>query len=169
MADRGRLCFGLALGTKWNALYVLAAFALLVAGLGRRRPPARRAGDRATRADLRDGIPAFVSLVRAGRGRLRGHLGRAGSPPAAGTTGLGRHSTRTRGRPGSSGAPLASLLHYQRDIWNFHTGDFINHAQHSYRANPIGWLVVARPIGIDAVNDIRPAPTAAPAPTTASG
>ena len=26
------------------------------------------------------------------------------------------------------GEPLASLLHYQYDIWNFHTGDFINQA-----------------------------------------
>ena len=47
-------------------------------------------------------------------------------------------------------------MHYQKDIWNFHTGDFINNAEHSYRADPAGWLVVARPIGIDAVNDIKP-------------
>ena len=33
-----------------------------------------------------------------------------------------------------------------------HTGDFINQAQHTYRADPGGWLIVARPIGIDAVN-----------------
>ena len=45
------------------------------------------------------------------------------------------------------GEPLASLLHYQYDIWNFHTGDFINQAQHTYRADPAGWLIVARPIG----------------------
>ena len=54
------------------------------------------------------------------------------------------------------GKPLASLLHYQYDIWNFHTGDFINQAQHTYRADPGGWLIVARPIGIDAVNSIKP-------------
>jgi dolichyl-phosphate-mannose-protein mannosyltransferase len=54
------------------------------------------------------------------------------------------------------GKPLASLLHYQHDIWNFHTGDFINQAQHTYRADPAGWLIVARPIGIDAVNGIKP-------------
>ena len=38
------------------------------------------------------------------------------------------------------GTPLASLLHYQRDIWNFHTGDFINHAQHAYApTRSAGW------------------------------
>ena len=41
-------------------------------------------------------------------------------------------------------------------MWNFHTGDYINQAQHTYRADPGGWLIVARPIGIDAVNDIKP-------------
>jgi dolichyl-phosphate-mannose-protein mannosyltransferase len=54
------------------------------------------------------------------------------------------------------GKPLASLLHYHQDIWNFHTGDFISNAEHAYRANPAGWLLVARPIGIDAVNSIKP-------------
>ena len=139
---------GLALGTKWNALYVLAAFALLVAGLGRRRPPARRGG------------PAREPGRRPRRRRRRSSPGRglrsastsppgpAGSPPVRRVRPqLGRAAPRGRHDASASGAPLASLLHYQRDIWNFHTGDFINHAQHAYRANPIGWLVLARPIG----------------------
>ena len=54
------------------------------------------------------------------------------------------------------GEPIASFIHYQVDIWNFHTGDFINKAEHAYRADPAGWLVLARPIGIDAVNGIKP-------------
>ena len=54
------------------------------------------------------------------------------------------------------GKPLASLLHYQYDIWNFHTGDFINHAAALLPRRPGGWLIVARPIGIDAVNGIKP-------------
>ena len=57
------LCFGLAVGTKWNALYVLAAFALLSLAwdVGARRLAG--AGGRANHGILRDGIPAFVSLV----------------------------------------------------------------------------------------------------------
>ena len=104
---------------------------------------------------LRDGVPAFVSLVvLAGvvyLGTWAGWLSTSGgydrdwgaNNPDARTTQL-------------LGEPLASWVHYQKDIWNFHTGDFINNAEHSYRADPAGWLVVARPIGIDAVNDIKP-------------
>ena len=57
------VCFGLAVGTKWNALYLLAAFALLSLAwdVGARRLAG--AGLRANSAMLRDGIPAFVSLV----------------------------------------------------------------------------------------------------------
>ena len=149
------LCFGLALGTKWNALYVLAAFALLSLAwdVGARRLAG--AGPRANLALLRDGVPAFVSLVVlsglvyvstwagwfATSGGYDRQWGR--DHPEAGTT-------------QAFGETLASWLHYQRDIWNFHTGTFINHAEHAYRADPAGWLVVARPIGIDAVNGIEP-------------
>jgi dolichyl-phosphate-mannose--protein O-mannosyl transferase len=149
------VCFGLAVGTKWNALYVLAAFALLSLAwdVGARRLAG--ATGSAVLGVLRDGVPAFVSLVV-----LAGvvHLGTwAGWFATSGgydrDWGANHQQART---VQLLGAPLASWLHYQRDIWNFHTGDFINHAQHAYRADPAGWLVIARPIGIDAVNDIKP-------------
>ena len=119
------VCFGLALGSKWNALYTLAAFALLSLAwdIGARRLAGARSST--GRALLRDGIPAFVSLVgisavvylsswaswlatRGGYGRDWGEL----HPDATSTRLLGKS--------------LASLLHYHQDIWNFHTGDFIN-------------------------------------------
>jgi dolichyl-phosphate-mannose--protein O-mannosyl transferase len=149
------VCFGLAVGTKWNALYVLAAFALLSLAwdVGARRLAG--ATGSAVLGVLRDGVPAFVSLVV-----LAGvvHLGTwAGWFATSGgydrDWGANHQQART---VQLLGAPLASWLHYQKDIWNFHTGDFINHAQHAYRADPAGWLVIARPIGIDAVNDIKP-------------
>ncbi len=149
------VCFGLALGSKWNALYGLAAFAVLSLAwdIGARRLAG--AGWNTNRALLRDGIPAFFSLVgvsalvylstwggwlatKGGYDRDWGQL----HPEATSTKLLGN--------------PLASLLQYHIDIWNFHTGDFINNAQHAYRANPSGWLVIAKPIGIDAVNGIKP-------------
>ena len=70
------LCFGLALGTKWNALYLLAAFALLSLAwdVGARRLAG--AGGRANQAILRDGIPAFVSLVVVALGAYIAELGR---------------------------------------------------------------------------------------------
>jgi dolichyl-phosphate-mannose-protein mannosyltransferase len=149
------VCWGLALGTKWNALYVVAAFALLSLAwdVGARRLAG--AGPRANLAVLRDGVPAFVSLVVVPLGvyvaTWAGWFATSGGydrqwgsqhPEARTTTAFGE--------------TFASWLHYQRDIWNFHTGDFINNAQHAYRADPWGWLLVARPIGIDAVNNIAP-------------
>jgi dolichyl-phosphate-mannose--protein O-mannosyl transferase len=149
------LCFGLALGTKWNALFPLAAFALLSLAwdVGARRLAG--AGSRAKFAIVRDGIPAFFSLVVMS---LVVYVGTWSSWLLT-TGGYDRmwgeeHPEHVTVR--LLGKPLASLLHYQYDIWNFHTGDFINNAQHTYRADPAGWLIVARPIGIDAVNNIKP-------------
>ena len=142
MADCRRVCFGLALGSKWNALYTLAAFALLSLAwdIGARRLAGARSST--GRALLRDGIPAFVSLVgisavvylsswaswlatRGGYGRDWGEL----HPDATSTRLLGKIARFVAALP--------------PDIWNFHTGDFINNAEHAYRANPSGWLIVA--------------------------
>ena len=149
------LCFGLALGTKWNALYVLAAFALLSLAwdVGARRLAG--AGIRANLAIVRDGLPAFVSLV--GLSLIVYFASWASWLATSG----GYDRSWGRENPDARtvelfGETIGSWLHYQRDIYGFHTGDFINNAQHSYRADPGGWLVVARPIGIDAVNDILP-------------
>jgi dolichyl-phosphate-mannose-protein mannosyltransferase len=149
------LCFGLAMGTKWNALFPLAAFALLSLAwdIGARRLAG--AGSRAKFAILRDGIPAFFSLVVLSLvvyvGTWASWLMTSGGYDRMwGAQNPDHVTVRLLGKP------LASLLHYQYDIWNFHTGDFINNAQHTYRADPAGWLIVARPIGIDAVNNIKP-------------
>ncbi|WP_182560456.1 dolichyl-phosphate-mannose--protein mannosyltransferase [Microlunatus kandeliicorticis] len=149
------VCFGLALGTKWNALYVLAAFALLTLAwdVGARRLAG--AGPRAWWAVLRDGVPAFVYLVVVSVvvyvATWTGWLTTSGGydrdwgaqNPQATTTRL-------------LGAPLASLLHFTKDIYAFHTGSYIDSQTHTYAANPWGWLILARPIGIDAVNGIKP-------------
>jgi dolichyl-phosphate-mannose-protein mannosyltransferase len=149
------LCFGLAMGTKWNALFPLAAFALLSLAwdVGARRLAG--AGSRAKFAILRDGIPAFFSLIALSLVVYVGTwaswlLTSGGYDRMWGAEHADHVTVRLLGKP------LASLLHYQYDIWNFHTGDFINNAQHTYRADPAGWLIVARPIGIDAVNNIQP-------------
>ncbi len=149
------LSFGLALGTKWNALYLLAAFALLGLAwdVGARRLAG--AGVRANFAVLRDGIPAFVSLVvLSGIVYLLSWSSWLASSGGYDRNWGEKHPDALTVKV--LGQPLASFLHYQRDIWNFHTGSFINHAEHAYRANPAGWPLVARPIGIDAVNGIKP-------------
>jgi dolichyl-phosphate-mannose--protein O-mannosyl transferase len=159
------LCFGLALGTKWNALYFIAAFALLSLAwdVGARRLAG--AGRFSVTGVVRDGIPAFVSLVV-----LSGVVYVATWASWFATSGgYGRTWGADHPEAATSrlfGSTLASFLHYQRDIWNFHTGDFIMNAQHTYRANPIGWLVIARPLGVDAVNDIQPGSSGCTGPET---
>ncbi|MDO5067862.1 MAG: phospholipid carrier-dependent glycosyltransferase [Propionibacteriaceae bacterium] len=55
------------------------------------------------------------------------------------------------------GAPLGSLWKYHVSAYEFHVGDgMMVNATHTYEAHPLGWLVMARPIGIDAQNDIKP-------------
>ncbi len=158
------LCFGLACGTKWNALYVLAAFSLLSLAwdIGARRLAG--AGVSSWWGLLRDGIPAFVSLVVVSFGvylstwaswfATSGGWDRqwgAEHPDATSVQLLGK--------------PLASLLQYHREIYGFHTGEFIRNATHSYDAHPGGWLFMIRTIGIDAINDIAPGTDGCPTGT----
>jgi len=145
--------FGLACGVKWNGLYVLAAFAVLSLAwdIGARRLAG--AGTQAWKGLLFDGIPAFISQVVLGGivyvatwfgwlGSTGGYLRDWGEqhPDALSVKLLG--------------APLASLWKFHQEIFSFHSGEFIRNATHPYDAHPMGWLVMARPIGIDAVNDI---------------
>ncbi len=147
--------FGLGLGTKWNTIFVMATFGILVVAWtvgARRLAGARR---KSYTSLLTDGIPAFVWLVvvpcilyvaswwswLATQGGYDRQWG-AEHPDDPLVKLLGK--------------PLASLAWYHKEIWDFHNGDYIKHADHVYAAHPAGWLVNARPIGIDAVNGIQP-------------
>ncbi len=50
---------------------------------------------------------------------------------------------------------LRSLWHYHHDVFAFHTG-FLNDSTHAYQSNPWGWLMLNRPVGVDAQLDIAP-------------
>ena len=157
--------FGLAMGTKWNAVIVVASFGVLAVVwsiTARRLAGARR---RSYMALLLDGLPAFLSMVvlsfivyvatwfswlrtQGGYDRQWG----AEHPDSWQVKLLGK--------------PLASLLYYHKEIWEFHNGDYIKHSTHVYAAHPGGWLINARPIGIDAVNGIQPGTNGCPANST---
>jgi dolichyl-phosphate-mannose--protein O-mannosyl transferase len=159
--------FGLAIGTKWNSMYVLATMGVLsvIWDVGARRLAG--ADFKAWLALVIDGIPALIRLVVAavvvyvvtwaGWLSTSGGWDRdwgANHPDDPLTKALG---------------PMwASFLQYQKDIYNFHTGTYINTLPlHTYAANPWGWLFMVRPIGIDAVNGIVPGTDGCP--TTADG
>ncbi|MFE8008991.1 dolichyl-phosphate-mannose--protein mannosyltransferase [Streptomyces sp. NPDC057418] len=133
---------GLAFATKWNGLYILAAFGVMTVlwDVGARRTAGARQPHRAVM--LRDLLPAFVSTV----------------PVAIGTylvswtgwivTGKGyyRDWAATEGKGGTwSWLPdwLRSLWHYEHQVFEFHVGLT---SGHTYESNPWSWIVLGRPV-----------------------
>ncbi|HEY9291625.1 MAG TPA: phospholipid carrier-dependent glycosyltransferase [Microlunatus sp.] len=156
------LMFGLALGTKWNALYMIAAFCLLALAWDVGARKLAGAGRRSAWAILKDGVPAFVSVVV-----VSGIVYVLSWTTWFATSG-GYDRQWAAENPDATttkvfGSAFASFLHYQKDIYAFHTGTYINEQTHTYNANPAGWLIIARTIGIDAVNDIKPGTDGCPA------
>ncbi len=149
------LSFGLATAVKWNSLFMLAAMGILSVLWDVDARRLAGAGSRSWSALLRDGIPAFVQMVVLAvptylvtwTGWLVTH---GGWSRGWGADNPDAFTTRV------FGAPLASLMHYHSEMYDFHTGEGMMTATHTYEANPWGWLVMQRPIGIDAVNDIKP-------------
>lgn len=136
------LMLGLAFATKWNGLYILAAFGLLTIfwDVGARRTAgAVRPYSAVLKRDL---LPAFVSTV-----------------PVAIVTyiaswtgwivtdkGYFRDWAAGEGRGGMwSWLPdwLRSLWHYETEVYSFHVNLT---SGHTYQSNPWSWIVLGRPV-----------------------
>ncbi|MFF2316641.1 dolichyl-phosphate-mannose--protein mannosyltransferase [Arthrobacter sp. NPDC058097] len=134
------ICLGLAVGTKWSALFFLAGFGLLTVfwDLSARRTAGIRGWISA--GIIKDGLLAFVSIV----------------PVAAVTyvatwTGWFR-STDAYYRRWAETNPSAewgwlpdsvrSLAHYHLEAYKFHQG---LSSEHPYEASAWSWLVMGRP------------------------
>lgn len=150
------IMFGLAIAIKWNSMYLLATMGILsvIWDVGARRLAG--ADFRAWLALVIDGIPALIRMVVVAVivyvASWWGWLSTSGGWDRDwGATHPDDPLTRALG-------PMwASLIQYHKDIYDFHTGYGINHLPpHAYKADPLGWLFMVRPIGIDAVNGIRP-------------
>lgn len=153
------LCLGLAIGTKWSGLYVLAAFGLLVVlwdVSARRTAGAARPYRTVLR---RDAFPAFVSMVGvavvtyvaswAGWFANKGGYDRTwadnrqGLSPDSVTLPLAGKISLPQFDMTWVPAPLRSLWHYEAGVYEFHvtlTSD------HSYQSSPWSWLVAGRPV-----------------------
>ncbi|MFE4665130.1 dolichyl-phosphate-mannose--protein mannosyltransferase [Streptomyces sp. NPDC056716] len=140
------LMLGLAIGTKWNGLYVLAAFGLMTVlwDVGSRKVAGARHPYRAVaKYDL--GL-AFVALVPVAIVTyVASWIGWILSP-SDGTGGYYRNWAATDGKESSwSWLPdwLRSLWHYESQVYDFHV-----HLQspHTYESNPWSWLVLGRPV-----------------------
>ncbi|MFG3259519.1 dolichyl-phosphate-mannose--protein mannosyltransferase [Streptomyces sp. NPDC048172] len=136
------VCLGLGFATKWNGLYVLAAFGILTVlwDMGARRTAGAA---RPFRAMLRkDALPAFVSLPVVAVGTYVASW----SGWFATSGGYFRDWAAREGAAGPWGwlpGPLRSLWHYESEVYDFHVS-LTSH--HTYQSNPWSWLVLGRPV-----------------------
>jgi dolichyl-phosphate-mannose--protein O-mannosyl transferase len=169
------VCFGLACGTKWNAVYVFAAFAVLMWAwdVGARRTYGVRRPVLA--ALVADALPALVTLLSVAVvvyvASWTGWLIHADAYEQAFGSDWGRYlRTDADGFVAELGQSLRSLGYYHLDVYDFHTGIpddngwTILEATHPYQSHPGGWPILNRPVGVDAQLDIKPGEQGCTAP-----
>jgi dolichyl-phosphate-mannose--protein O-mannosyl transferase len=157
--------FGLAAGTKWNAVYPLAAFGLLVWAWdsgARRSLGVRWAG---LKSALVDALPAFFYLVVVALLvyviSWTGWLMHASeyeqnlSDTQYGAPWGSYKDHDAQGFVPELAQSLHSLWNYHQDVYTFHTRGLVT-STHVYQSDPKGWLVLNRPVGVDAHLDIKP-------------
>ncbi|MEW1870371.1 phospholipid carrier-dependent glycosyltransferase [Streptomyces caelestis] len=141
------LMLGLAIGTKWNGLYIMAAFCVMAVlwDVGARRVAgARRPRVAVLRRDLGW---AFLSTVPvAVVTYFASWIGWILSP-ADGTGGYYRDWAAKDGKDSAWSWLLPdwwrSLWHYENQVYDFHVG---LSSPHPYESNPWSWIVTGRPV-----------------------
>ncbi|MFJ3642498.1 dolichyl-phosphate-mannose--protein mannosyltransferase [Streptomyces sp. NPDC090108] len=140
------LMLGLAFGTKWNGLYILAAFCVMAVlwDVGTRRVAgARHPYQAALRHDT--GLTFLATVPVAFAVYLASWTGWILSP-ANGRGGYFRDWAATAGKGGHwTFLPdwLRSLWHYEHEVYNFHVH---LSTPHTYQSNPWSWIVLGRPV-----------------------
>ncbi|CUR58247.1 Glycosyl transferase, family 39 [metagenome] len=172
------LCFGLACGTKWGAAIVLAGFGLLVwvwAAGARRSFGVAWALPRSLLVDAPVAfvhlvVVAFVVYVATWTGWLmHAHQFEEHLSNTQYTQFDGGSQWPTAKEPDADGfvgetwQSLRSLYYYHHDVLTFHT-HFLNDSSHVYQSKPLGWLVLNRPVGVDAQLKILPGEQGCDAP-----
>ncbi|MER6124018.1 phospholipid carrier-dependent glycosyltransferase [Streptomyces sp. NPDC001795] len=137
---------GLAIGTKWNGLYFLAAFcvmAVLWDYSARKVAGARQTATAVLKRDL--GLTFLATIPVAVCVYLASWTGWILSP-SNGSGGYFRNWAATDGKGGTwTFLPdwLRSLWHYEHEVYLFHIG---LQSPHTYQSNPWSWIVVGRPV-----------------------
>lgn len=141
------LMLGLAIGTKWNGLYFLAAFGLMtvVWDVGARRVAgAARPYTAVLKRDL--GLAFLATVPVAVVTYIASWTGWILSP-SDGTGGYYRDWATSDGRTSSWSWLFPdwwlSLWHYENQVYEFHVG---LSSPHTYQSNPWSWIVAGRPV-----------------------
>ena len=134
------LMLGLAVATKWNGVWFIAAFGLMTVwwDVDARRlagVPRPYVG-----ALFRDAVPAFLSLV------VVSVLAYISSWAGWFTAGDRAYHRYVGTGPGWLPEPLANLWVYHQQMLDFHRG---LDRFHAYRSHPWSWIVVGRPVSMD--------------------
>ncbi|MGW7422355.1 dolichyl-phosphate-mannose--protein mannosyltransferase [Streptomyces sp. NPDC054813] len=137
---------GLAIGTKWNGLYILVAFALMAVlwDVGARKVAGARHPYKAV-LKYDTGITFLATVPVAIAVYLTSWIGWILSP-TDGSGGYFRNWAATDGKGGDwTFLPdwLRSLWHYEHEVYLFHVG---LSSPHTYMSNPWSWLVLGRPV-----------------------
>ncbi|MFF3466038.1 dolichyl-phosphate-mannose--protein mannosyltransferase [Streptomyces sp. NPDC002619] len=140
------LLLGLAIGTKWNGLYILAAFCVmaLLWDVGARKVAGARSPYAAV-LKYDTGITFLATVPVAIGVYLLSWIGWILSP-TDGSGGYFRNWAATDGKGGSwTFLPdwLRSLWHYEHEVYEFHVG---LSSPHTYQSNPWSWIVLGRPV-----------------------
>lgn len=153
------LWWGLAIGTKWSAIFPMAAFGVLfwVWSAGARRSfGVRRPLLRSALVDAAPGVLYVVLVpVLVYVATWTGWLMHASVyEKSLSHTQYGPYWGSYLEHDAHGFFPelwqsLRSLWHYHHDVYTFHT-KFLNNSTHVYQSNPLGWLVLNRPVGVDA-------------------
>jgi dolichyl-phosphate-mannose-protein mannosyltransferase len=157
------VCFGLACGTKWSGIFVVAGFGLLIwawdsgmrRSIGVRWAPAK--------SFIVDAIPSLFSIVLVGLVvyvfTWMGFLTHAEKFEQAFAQPTSQGETLWSSVDDDPHGPVEGVLHdlnilwnYHKEVYAFHTGDYIKSAEHPFESHPGGWLVLNRPLGIDATS-----------------
>ncbi|MCX4994184.1 phospholipid carrier-dependent glycosyltransferase [Streptomyces longwoodensis] len=141
------LMFGLAIGTKWNGLYIMVAFCLMTllwdAG-SRKVAGARHPYLAVLKYDT--GLAFLATVPVAVAVYLASWTGWI-LAPADGKGGYYRNWAATDGKGGDWSWLFPdwwrSLWHYEHEVYEFHTHLT---SPHTYQSNPWSWLVLGRPV-----------------------
>lgn len=157
------VCWGLALGTKWSALFPLAAFGLLMwawdsgarRSFGVRRAVLKSAVlDAAPAAAYFVLVPLLVYLLSWTGWLLHADVYEKYLSDTQYGPPWGSYLRRdAHGFLPELWQSLQSLWHYHHDVYSFHTG-FLNKSTHPYQSSPWGWFVLNRPVALDSQVDI---------------
>ncbi|MCL1923741.1 MAG: phospholipid carrier-dependent glycosyltransferase [Propionibacteriaceae bacterium] len=147
------ILLGFGCAVKWNTIYVIAVFGLLVVAWSISARRLAGAGRTSWKSLYLDGVPAFVSIVVVG---IASYL--VTWIPWLRTTGgnLRDWGVNNPDSPTTKifGEGFASLWHWHVSTYDFHVGEDLAGATHSYQSSPWSWPVVGRTVGIYADNGI---------------